>query len=157
MQLRNKIRSSFTQQMLKDEDPVLSHKKLLRSLSIIWQKLYSNVTCISCLARRPENPLSCRHSFCDPCIVIHRQMYLEEPWRFVLSTCPLCEVANSTPVQIKPYTAGVRCLVMDGADVQDYEILEEVEKGLTINIPLREQFDVVNGSGLGQCDSKTHR
>jgi hypothetical protein len=71
----------------------------------------------------------------------------------VLNTCPLCKALNKVTIQIKPYTAGVRCLVVDGADARDYETLAAVEKGLMIKIPLTEHFDVVNGSGLGLYNS----
>ena len=56
---------------------------------------------------------------------------------------------NENPIKVKPYTAGTRCLVIDGSDIRDVEILKKLECVLEIKIPLNECFDLVIGSGSG--------
>ena len=129
-------------------DMATTHKVVLSQFPQ-WKSTYSNTTCLSCIARGPDNTLSCRHSLCDPCVVIHGQTTLEEPWNFILETCPLCNIPNKVNFVLKPYTAGTRCLSIDGGSLQDIMSLKELENELKLPMPIREHFDIGTGSGLG--------
>jgi hypothetical protein len=114
-----------------------------------WESTYSNTTCFSCIARGPDNTLSCRHTLCDPCIIVHGRTTLEEPWNFILETCPFCNFPNKVNFILKPYTAGTKCLSIDGGSLQDIMSLKVLENELKLPMPIRDHFDIGTGSGLG--------
>jgi len=54
-----------------------------------------------------------------------------------------------TSILLKPSTAGIRCLVLDGGSYLDFEMLDELEKKLQLSMSIGEYFDMANGSGIG--------
>jgi hypothetical protein len=68
-----------------------------------------------------------------------------------LDNCPLCIGENKVIIRLKPYTAGVRCLVFDGYNANDFPTLKAIKNRL-LKISVDEHFDVVNRSGLGLSD-----
>ncbi|KAI9763378.1 MAG: hypothetical protein M1840_000570 [Geoglossum simile] len=66
-----------------------------------------------------------------------------------MDTCPLCGIPNKVNFILKPYTAGPRCLSIDGGNLQDILSLKILESELKLPMPLREYFDIGIGSGLG--------
>ncbi len=50
-------------------------------------------------------------------------------------------------ILLKPPTAGIRCIVLDGGSYTDFEALDTLEKEL--DLPIGEQFDIANGRGIG--------
>jgi len=68
--------------------------------------VYSNTIFLSCLARNAQNTLTCKHSICDPCTVMHGCTPLTEPWSFSPTECPLCGSSNDVVFRLKPYAAG---------------------------------------------------
>jgi hypothetical protein len=159
-QLQEKIESIFCQQVLtnidKSIDTATAHKAVLSRFPQ-WKSTYSNTTCLLCIARGPDNTLSCHHSLCDPCIIIYSRTTLEEPWNFILETCPLCNNSNKVNFILKPYTAGTRCLSIDGGSSQDIMKLETLENQLKLPMPIKEHFDIGVGSGLGLSKHKVSR
>ena len=151
-QIRGEVENIFCQQVSMNIDKFIdmatAHKVVLSQFPQ-WKSTYSNTTCLSCIARGPDNTLSCRHSLCDTCVVIHGRTTLEEPWNFILETCPLCNIPNKVNFVLKPYTAGTRCLSIDGGSLQDIMSLKELENELKLPMPIREHFDIGTGSGLG--------
>lgn len=151
----DRIRTAFCQQVLHCTAELVeirkAHRDTLSSKFCEWKQMYSNRTCLACLARPPENCASCRHSFCDSCITTHSDVDPEEPWKFKLSKCLLCKKANSVEYNLKPSTAGVRALEMggDGVSLQDIQTLQYIETQLRLPMPLREHFDIVIGGGRG--------
>jgi hypothetical protein len=152
-----KIKDLFCQQVLGNAsellDTAIAHKAVLSRFTEYRQKVFNNKTCLSCIARPPENnTLDCGHSLCDPCIVIHGRTVLEEPWNFILDTCPLCGTANEANFLLKPYTAGVRALAISGhpGDVFATNFLREIESRLQLpKMNIRENFDIALGTGSG--------
>jgi hypothetical protein len=152
VQLQRKIKTIFIHQVLTNtENSICSSRAHQAMLSRFteWKGIYSNTTCLSCIARAPENTLSCRHSLCDPCTIIYGQEGYNEPWKFILKKCPLCSTPNSAIFTLKPYIARTRCLVFEGGTAQDIVSLKIIEKELKLPMPIREHFDIRNGSGLG--------
>lgn len=151
----DRIRTAFCQQLLhctaESIEMAESHRETLSSKFCEWQQIYTNRTCLACLARPPENRASCRHSFCDSCIITHSNVDPEEPWKFKLSKCLLCKKTNSVEYNLKPSTAGVRALEIgsDGVSLQDIQTLHDIETQLRLPMPLREHFDIVIGGDRG--------
>ena len=78
--------------------------------------LFSNRTCLTCLANTPIHLLPCRHSVCDPCLVDLCHTESAAGCVMSLRRCPLgCSWAvPEWPVARKPREAGVRILSLDG-------------------------------------------
>jgi len=154
-EIRTKIERSFCEQSTKLqkklEDSAVAHRRTLRSFKPLFKDIYSTKVCLSCLARRPwqQNTLSCRHSFCPTCVSIHGQADLNDPWSFNLDTCPLCDKPNKISLHLRPATAGLRGLILDGNSNKDIELLQDVEERLQLPISITEHFDIINGRGSG--------
>ena len=133
-------------------DTAVTHKAVLSRFKEDWQRIFDNRTCLSCIARSPEaNSLDCGHSFCDPCVIIHGLTTLEEPLNFLVNPCPLCCTANKKRFLLKPYTAGIRCLVLNGVlgDVFAAKCLQELQERLKLKMQIQDYFDVAFGTGSG--------
>ena len=154
--MKENIRTLFCQQVTRNSNGLIStattHKSVLSQFKEDWQRIFDNRTCLSCVARAPEdNTLDCGHSFCNPCVVIHGLTTLEEPWNFFVNPCPLCSTANKTRFLLKPDTAGVRCLVLNGAlgDVFATKCLQELQERLKLKMQIQDYFDIAFGTGSG--------
>ena len=112
--------------------------------------MFSNTTCLSCLARSPQNSFNCGHSFCDSCVMIHGSTPITEPWCYTMGVCPLCGSSNDATFNFKPYTAGVRCLSAEGGGRQDILVLKKLEMLLKLSTPISDFFDMALGSGSGE-------
>ena len=140
-------------------DAAITHKVVLSRFTKYLQSIFSNKTCLSCIARpREDNTLDCGHSLCDPCIIIHGRTVLEEPWNFILDNCPLCKTLNKAKFLLKPYTAGIRALGISGQprDTFAANILKELEARLPLpKMNIQEYFDITVGTGSGLSCSKS--
>jgi hypothetical protein len=125
------------------------HGHTLLSFQSSWNTLRSNVTCFSCIARHPRNVLLCGHGFCDECLMIFTAPETGNTWAFCISKCPLCQTINKTQHRIKPHTAGVRALTIDGGGLETLEALVSMEYSLDLPLSTREMFDIVNASDFG--------
>lgn len=146
----SKIKGMFCQQnalkVRRSVTAATAHKTALAQFETTWQRVYSNVFCLSCLGREAQNTLSCGHSFCEPCTMIHGSTPPTECWTFSPSRCPLCKEPNGVAFRMKPYTAGVRCLCVDGGTPQDILVLKALESELKLPAPVTEYFDIAVGS-----------
>ena len=133
-------------------DSAAAHRAVLAQFSSHWKSIYNYKSCFACTVRGAENTLSCRHSLCDPCVMIHRRTTpLDDPWKFTLDKCPLCQGPNTIKFTIKPYTAGIRGLSIDGASGDDIaHFLTALQDKLRLTFStLQEYFDIVVGAGSG--------
>lgn len=159
LELRDQIRHLFCATVESNFRRKLSstsgHKLLLARSTKLYQVSYSASICLSCLARAPKraNTLSCRHSFCDPCIIIHGKPRPTDPWEYCLHACPLCQLPNERDVSLKPYTAGVRKLSVRGG-YEDLHLVVHFLRCLWTRTPISytpfgRMFDIATGSGAG--------
>lgn len=154
---KEKIEDLFCQQVLENSsefiDTAKSHQAVLSRFSKYRRSTFNNRTCLSCIARPPENnTLDCGHSFCDDCVVIHGRTGSEEPWNFILPICPLCEAPNGVRILRKPYTAGIRAFSISGqpGDVSAINFLKMLHARLPLpKMNIREHFDIAIGTGAG--------
>jgi len=82
-----------------------------------WARLKSNETCLCCLRRKPEHVYTCGHALCDVCVEIYGNAVLSQEYCYELPTCIHCG-AGRLIAKIKPPTAGVRILSIDGGGVR---------------------------------------
>jgi hypothetical protein len=151
-EILREIKELYCEQVLVNLDQrtqaAASHKAVLSRFPD-WKKILDYTSCLACIAREPENTLSCKHCLCDPCIFIHGKKTRDEPWTFTLSKCPLCQYPNQIVFDLKPYTAGVRGLIIDGGSIQSIRCLKVLEDELNLSMPIQDCFDIATGSDFG--------
>jgi hypothetical protein len=67
-----------------------------------------------------------------------------------MGLCPLCGSSNEAAFNLKPYTAGIRCLSIEGGGPQDILVLKTLETLLKLPTPISDYFDIALGSGPGE-------
>lgn len=155
-QILIKVKGAFCQQALRQsrdrKDAAVLHRQLLQRFSQSWKGMFSGSTCLACVARSPspELSLTCRHSLCETCVTIHGRTKVDEPWTFIIETCPLCEAPNTRKFSRKPPTAGVRCLSIDCGGPQALKDLKELEVAMQLPGPIRQHFDICTGVRTGK-------
>lgn len=106
-------------------------------------------SCSLCILRAPHWTLDCKHRFCRECILIHGT--LEVPWRPELLSCPVCQCRNSSPIVVRPPTAGKRILDLRGTNEENVlRFLRDLRCGIGLSsMAFKEHFDGVVGSNAG--------
>jgi len=152
MKLVAAIESSFQRQyevmIASDDGGVSAHQIVLATYNHIWKQLRSNKTCLSCLARQPEDTLEFNHSLCSVCIRTHGVSTLSDPWLYTISKCPLCCQDNRVAFPQKPDTAGIRALIIEGGGIRGMiplTFLKEVELAVGLPMGIQEHFDIAFG------------
>ncbi|KAI9762170.1 MAG: hypothetical protein M1840_001465 [Geoglossum simile] len=130
-----------------------THEDILKNFQNRWPLIHNSATCLVCLQRKPEYGLPCRHSVCENCIRIFGSRNDEHACSFLVYSCFLC--GFKTPgltVKVKPPTAGVRVLSIDGGGVRGVVplvFLELLEKRIGLPCPIQEFFDACWGTSSG--------
>lgn len=139
-----------------------AHMHSLHELGPWLGKIKTQRTCLSCLWRTPQHVLPCKHILCHECAVqfdLNDRKDLAQLW---IASCPFgCsspEYSLNWPWKtfIKPPSAGVRVLTLDGGGVRGIfeimvlECLEGVIHNLGLKIPVIEMFDLVVGTSTGR-------
>jgi hypothetical protein len=155
MFLTNAVESRFCHnayQIYDGETALSLQQNMLFDFRGIWESIHSSIVCFACLSRKPENTLGCQHSLCDPCTLNHGSSSTESPWTIKNNNCPLCNEKVDSTITLKPPTAGVRVLAIDGGGVKGMVPivwLEELESILQLPIPIQHYFDFVIGTSSG--------
>jgi len=118
-----------------------------------WRRISSNITCFWCLFNKPEHALECGHSFCDDCLRIFGQTNQANwDYTFKITVCALCSNQTNQDFAIKPPTAGMRILTLDGGGIRgiiELELLRLLEERLGLGLPIIRAFDMVVGTSTG--------
>ncbi len=136
-----------------ERDASMMHTRLMSTFKSKWATIQSNRTCLGCLARTPENSLPCGHSLCDICVRIFGTEKVQQPWAFSLSQCLLCRRPVQATFRLKPPTAGVRILSVDGGGIRGIVSLQwllELEARLDLSSSLSDYFDFALGTSSGE-------
>lgn len=156
IQIGNAIEHDFCQRVCEIHNGLISaaaaHKNTLFNFRKYWADLRSITTCFACLARKPEHTLRCGHTLCDACIVIHGTAPTATPWTLTIKTCPLCNLGSNNVIKLKPPTAGVRVLSIDGGGIRGITSiawLKELQSILRLPMPVQEHFDMAVGTSSG--------
>lgn len=118
-----------------------------------FREARSNVCCLGCLFERPQHELLCGHAVCDTCAQRHGRPRLEREYSYLLTRCPFCRAPVGTQViQLKPPTAGVRVLSLDGGGVRGViplRYLSLLQTALGPRARIQDYFDIAVGTSAG--------
>lgn len=121
----------------------------IRQLDASISSYRSNTTCLFCLRRMPEYHLSCGHCVCNECILVFGAATSGREGRFKLRC--ILDDRGETTVDLKPRTAGIRAIGIDGGGSRAATSLEFLKglQRLLHNQPLHEMVDIATGSSSG--------
>lgn len=150
--IRDSLADQFSVMQISGETADAIHRSNLGSIDIPWANIQSNQTCLPCLRRKPEYVLSCGHSVCDTCVRIFGHPVSGSEYTYELKSCPLCSSGWLT-VALKPPTAGVRILSIDGGGIRGVvplEFLGILQNAVGSMCPIRDLFDLAFGTSSGE-------
>lgn len=128
------------------------HQGNVGAMGIPWLELQSNHSCLLCLRRKTENPLSCGHTICNVCVrIFGDEMPLVE-CQYRVGTCLLCRLGTCM-VRLKPPSAGERLLALDGGGTRGVillDILAIMQNMLGNEVYIQDLFDVAFGTSVGK-------
>lgn len=134
------------------------HMKTLKELQYrIDPKVFiSAEICVSCLTGPPQHVLGCGHTLCDLCVRRFANVVTGEESCYLLETCAICEARADLTIHLKPATAGVRMLNIDGGGVRGVvplEFLTRLQKELGPRAHIQDFFDIAFGTSAGTLTS----
>lgn len=118
-----------------------------------WTVLKNNRTCLYCLARSPEHVLSCGHSVCETCIRIFGKGSIGIEYQFDMADCMFCCQKGTLTAKLKPPSAGIRLLGVDGGGARGIiplEVIKLLQDSLGPKCPIQDFFDLVIGTSSGE-------
>lgn len=120
---------------------------------IQWGNIKSGQCCLFCLFNRPEHVLECRHSICDSCVQRLGERQYDQEHAYIMPSCVLCGTRSSLQIRLKPPTAGVRILSLDGGGIRGVillEIINLLESSMGGGSRIQDFFDVALGTSVGE-------
>lgn len=132
----------------------LMHLEALRAAALHTHQ--SNTVCLCCHLRKPEHPMDCGHAMCQTCVrtfgrIVTTGIAPTDSWR--LPSCPICGTRLIMPIRIKPPTAGIRVLSVDGGGVKGIvplQLLFRLQELAGLDCPMQHLFDLVYGTSIGK-------
>ncbi len=125
------------------------HREKVGGLGIPWPQLQSNSTCIWCLRRKPENPLSCGHAIYNVCVRIFGD---EMPIMDCQHQSRTCHSGNCT-VRLKPFSAGERILAVDRGGTRSFiplDILAIIQGIIGSKLQFQDLFNLTFGTSVSK-------
>jgi hypothetical protein len=122
------------------------HHRLVGSKVLISAKI-----CISCLTGPPQHVLGCGHTLCDQCALRFGNAVIGEESCYLVETCAICQETVNFKIYLKPATAGVRMLNIDGGGVRGVVplvFLARLQEEL--GAPIQDFFDIAFGTSAGK-------
>ena len=156
--IKNNILAMFLTIRQKSQTSAELHRSNAGHQMEYWARLKSNETCLCCLRRKPEHVSTCGHALCDVCVEIYGNAVSCQEYCYELPTCILCKAGRLT-AKIKPPTAGVRILSIDGGGVRGVvplEFLDLLQKEVGETCPIQDLFDLAIGTSSGLLCSCVH-
>ncbi len=149
------MNKQFVQYVLHGSSEAL-HRKIMASFRHEWASLRSDDTCFCCIQRRPQFGLPCGHSLCETCVRIFGRGSPVDPWLFHVDICFLCQGESDVRIRVKPDTASVRVLSIDGGGARGrapLEFLQVLQDHVDLPYPVQQNFDVIYGTSSGKSTS----
>jgi hypothetical protein len=114
-------------------------------------------SCLACLLRAPEHKLACQHVLCEDCCVELGRSSAADPNLYEVFTCPICATPCNLKLRVRPRTAGLRILNIDGGGIRavvPIQFLCALERAIGVvlgaTIPIQEFFDLSFGTSSGK-------
>lgn len=139
----------------REEDSyILHHQEVLATIrhETDPKLLRSAECCLSCLAAPPQHVLECGHTLCDTCVRTFAKPQIGEEASYVVEACLLCSAQVNLRVQLKPATAGIRVLSIDGGGIRGIvplELLRKLQSSIGGKARIQDFFDVAFGTSAG--------
>lgn len=130
------------------------HQRVLGNIrhEIDISLLRSTECCLSCLTAPPQHVLECGHALCDACVRTFAKAQIGEEASYVVEACLFCPTQSNLKVQLKPATAGVRILSIDGGGIRGIvplEFLRKLQNSIGGKARIQDHFDVAFGTSAG--------
>lgn len=132
-----------------------SHRRVLRKAHdrIRWEKIRSEQCSFFCLLEDPQHVLRCKHAICDACVVRCGIPQPQQDYHYLLEVCPLCSTPCDIRITLKPPTAGLRLLSLDGGGargVVSLQFLRSLQAALGGAGRIQDYFDMGVGVSAGK-------
>jgi hypothetical protein len=127
---------------------------MLREFKHRLSGIQTHRICLACLVNKPEHLLACQHMLCETCCVDLGCSTARDPNFYELFHCPICTVTCRFGVRVRPATAGLRVLAIDGGGIRaviPIQFLHALQKAIGLDIPVQELFDLSFGTSSGMC------
>lgn len=111
-----------------------------------------HMVCLACMQAEPEHKLTCGHLICERCFTGVGTCSEMDPHFYKLDCCPFCSQFCQAAVRVKPATAGLRVLSVDGGGIRaaiPIQFLCALEKAVGLDMPIQELFDLAYGTSSG--------
>lgn len=108
--------------------------------------------CLACMQADPQHKLTCGHVVCEKCFIDMGDSPTTDPYLYTLNCCPFCSQISEVTVRVKPATAGLRVLSIDGGGIRaaiPIQFLCALENAIGLDIPIQEHFDLAYGTSSG--------
>ncbi|KAB8067084.1 FabD/lysophospholipase-like protein [Aspergillus leporis] len=130
------------------------HQENLAGWKIPLKTLVTTHTCLACLERSPQHPLSCGHAYCDVCAAWYGRPLEGAEYRYWVDRCVLCQevCVCDNIINLLPPTAAVRAISIDGGGVRGFiplRFLLHIQDALGPECPVQDLVDVAFGSSAG--------
>ena len=128
------------------------HQAQIEKLKPYWMTLKSSVDCYYCLNFSAEHHFACKHAVCDRCVQLCGIESMTRPYSFSIDKCPFCQESILHTARIKPPTAGVSLLSLDGGGVGGIiplQFLLTIQERLGALVYVQDLFDQAFGTSSG--------
>jgi hypothetical protein len=95
--------------------------------------------------------------FCEECCIDLGQSFDRDPNLYEFYHCPLCRHECNVRIRVKPATAGVRVLSIDGGGIRavvPLQFLLALERAIGLDMPVQEHFDFSYGTSSGKIKAE---
>lgn len=158
--LVNMIKKEFVDTRTRPPRSLKSRSHMLREFRQWLADRHTHETCLACLLRPPEHKLACGHMLCEECCVELGRSTRANPNMYELCECPICAFPCSFRVRVRPATAGLRVLAIDGGGIRaviPITILCALQNAVGLDIPVQEFFDLSFGTSSGRQPRSRYR
>jgi len=113
--------------------------------------------CLACMHAVPEHKLPCGHLICERCFTYLGSCSHADPHLYKLNCCPFCFQSFEANMRVRPATAGLRVLSIDGGGIRaaiPIQFLCALENAVGLDMPIQEFFDLAYGTSSGTLSER---